>query len=59
MNMVEIKKKAKKMGIKPGKQRKADLIKTIQVEEGNSPCFQSEIAASCRQEDCCWRQDCQ
>jgi len=59
MKMVEIKAKAQKMGIKPGKQRKGELIKTIQVAEGNNPCYQSAEAANCQQDECCWRQDCQ
>jgi hypothetical protein len=33
---------------------KADLIHAIQVAEGNSPCYQSDIAPVCGIEDCLW-----
>jgi len=36
---------------------KADLIRAIQVAEGNSPCYQQIY--DCRVEDCLWRPDCQ
>ena len=32
-----------------------DLIRAIQLAEGNSPCYQSEIAPVCGIEDCLWR----
>ena len=57
MNMNDVKKKATILGIKPGKMRKADLIRTIQLQEGNSACFQPGMT-SCDQNDCCWRSDC-
>ena len=55
--MKEIKEVAKKMGIQSGKMKKADLIRSIQVAEGNSPCFQTGLS-SCDQSNCCWRSDC-
>ena len=57
MKMTDVQTKAKKMGIKPQRLKKADLIRKIQTEEGNSPCFQM-TEGSCNQEDCCWRKDC-
>lgn len=57
MNMNEVKKIAKKMGIQSGKMKKADLIRSIQVAEGNTPCFQTGVNP-CDQKDCCWRSDC-
>ncbi|NOQ67409.1 MAG: SAP domain-containing protein [Desulfobacterales bacterium] len=45
------------MGIQAGKMKKTDLVRTIQMAEGNSPCFQTG-ATSCDQENCCWRSDC-
>ena len=39
MSMPEIRKKAKALGITPGKLKKAELIHTIQVTEGCTPCF--------------------
>lgn len=52
------KEKAKTLGIKPLKKNKVDLIRDVQKREGNSPCFKSEIAASCGLNNCLWRQDC-
>lgn len=57
MTMKDIKAIAKKMGIKFGKMRKTDLIRSIQIAEGNTPCFQTGVT-SCDQENCCWRSDC-
>ena len=57
MNLKETKAIAKKMGIQAGKMKKADLIRTIQIAEGNTPCFQTGVT-SCDQENCCWRSDC-
>ncbi len=58
MELKEIKSKAKTMGIVPGKLGKKELIRAIQVKEGNSPCYQSEIAPVCALYDCLWRDDC-
>ncbi|MBC8179794.1 SAP domain-containing protein [candidate division KSB1 bacterium] len=57
MKMNDVKKKATILEIKCGKMKKADIIRTIQLKEGNSPCFQTGIA-SCDQDNCCWRTDC-
>lgn len=32
-----------------------EIIRAIQVAEGHSPCYQSEIAPVCGIEDCLWR----
>ena len=57
MKMLDIKAKAKDLGIRSGKMKKEDLIRAIQEEEGNFPCFGSAMG-HCSQEDCCWREDC-
>lgn len=57
MNMAEIRKIAKKVGIKPGKLNKTKLVRAIQTEEGNEVCFATGDE-SCEQLDCCWREDC-
>ncbi len=57
MKVKEIKDMATKMGINPGKMKKADLIRTIQVTEGNTPCFQTSNG-NCDQNECSWRVDC-
>lgn len=58
MKLEEIKDIAKQHDIKPGKMKKAELIRAIQQAEGNDTCFDSGLAASCGQESCLWRQDC-
>jgi hypothetical protein len=58
MRMAEVKEKAKQLGIKPGRMRKAELIRAIQKAEGNIPCFQTDVDA-CGETGCCWRDDCQ
>ena len=59
MKMQEVREKAKKLGLKPGKiKKKTDLIRAIQSEEGNTPCFKTAVN-DCDQTDCCWRGDCQ
>jgi hypothetical protein len=55
--MYEIRVIAKNMGIEPKKKNKADLIKTIQIKEENTPCFKT-AGIYCDQADCCWRSDC-
>ena len=57
MTIYEIRVIAKDMGIDPKKKNKADLIKSIQVKEGNNPCFKT-AGTYCDQTDCCWRKDC-
>ena len=57
MTIFEIRIIAKNLGIAPEKKNKADLIKSIQVKEGNIPCFKT-AANYCDQTDCCWRKDC-
>ena len=57
MNMTEVQNKAKNLSIKTRGLKKADLIRKIQTEEGNRPCFQMSDG-SCDQADCCWRKDC-
>jgi hypothetical protein len=58
MKMDEIKEIAKKHGIKPGKMKKADLIRAIQQAEGNEACFETGKADVCGQDSCLWRGDC-
>lgn len=57
MIMAEIKQKAKALAIKPGKMRKSDLIKAIQVKESNFDCF-GTAGEYCDQTNCYWREDC-
>ena len=57
MKMSDVQTIAKILGIKAKKIRKADLIRKIQTEEGNRPCFQMN-GGYCDRQDCCWRNDC-
>jgi hypothetical protein len=57
MDMNKIRTIAKKMNIAPGSKDKKELIRFIQEQEGNIPCFKTD-QHSCDQFDCCWRDDC-
>ena len=58
MKVTEIRNKARGLGVKNySRLNKADLIKAIQVAEGNSPCYQQIY--DCRIDDCLWRGECQ
>jgi hypothetical protein len=58
MKLEEIKEIARQQSIKPGKLKKADLIKAIQKSEGNIDCFATGQASECGQASCLWREDC-
>jgi len=58
MKLQEVKRIAKKMGLDTAKLTKDELIRAIQVEEGNVPCFGVGKAAECGQPVCLWREDC-
>ena len=57
IGMPEIRKKAKALGITPGKLKKAQLIHTIQAAEGCTPCF-GRSNGQCTNTDCCFMKDC-
>ncbi len=58
MNIQAIRTIAKTRGIKWAKLSKGDLIRTIQREEGNFPCFGTAVDGYCDQLSCTWRNDC-
>jgi len=58
MKLEEIKVIAKQHNIKAGKMKKAELVRAIQLAEGNELCFESGKASACGQDDCLWRVDC-
>ncbi len=58
MKMDQIRVIAKDMGLKPGKKNKTDLVREIQLNEGNFDCFASAISGDCDQQECIWREDC-
>jgi hypothetical protein len=58
MQMQEIRSKAKEFGIKTAKQTKVDLVRSIQIAEGNFSCFATAMSGECDQVGCIWREDC-
>lgn len=57
LKMPEVRKKAKDLGITPGKMKKTELIHAIQIAEGFTPCF-GKSGGQCEYTDCCFMQDC-
>ena len=58
MKMGEIKKMAKALGLNiTSEMKKADIIKAIQIKEGNFGCF-GTVRDYCDQERCLFRKDC-
>ena len=58
MRQKEVRVMAKSLGLIPGRSTKLNLIRSIQVEEGNFPCFATAVELSCDQSECVWRGDC-
>ncbi|MDX1334783.1 MAG: SAP domain-containing protein [Gammaproteobacteria bacterium] len=58
MNMQDIRSIAKEYGLKTGKMTKVNLVRTIQLTEGNFDCFATASAGECDQTGCLWRDDC-
>ncbi len=58
MKMDEIRLHAENVGIKPAKLNKTQLVRTIQLQEGNFDCFASATDGNCDQWTCVWREDC-
>ena len=57
MTIYDIRVIAASRGVDPRKLNKTELIRAIQVKEGNTPCFKTG-QSSCDQPDCCWKNDC-
>ncbi len=58
MDIQEIRKIAKSMGIRTKGIDKTDLIHAIQLAEGNFDCYGTAVDEECDQESCMWREDC-
>lgn len=58
MKLEQVRTIARSQGLSPGKLAKAELIKAIQVAEGNFACFATACDAECDQVNCLWREDC-
>ncbi|MBI5025129.1 MAG: hypothetical protein HZC12_00050 [Nitrospirae bacterium] len=58
MTQKELKERAKKLGVKPKiGMKKEVLVHSIQIAEGNFPCF-GTARNYCDQLGCCFRDDC-
>lgn len=57
MTIYEIRVIAQNLGIDPRKKNKVDLIRAIQTQEGNFPCFKT-AGSYCDQKDCLWQSEC-
>lgn len=58
MKLQDIRTIAKNHNIKISGAAKADLIKKIQLQEGNFDCFGAALNDVCDQTECLWREDC-
>jgi len=58
MNLQEIRNVAQNHGLKLGKCSKLDMVRQIQLEEGNFACFGTAIDGECDQSACLWKKDC-
>lgn len=58
MKMEQVRNIAKSHSINPGRLSKAELIKSIQISEGNFACFATAYDGECDQTNCCWREEC-
>ena len=58
MNMKHIRQFAKTLNVDSGKLSKPELIKQIQLAEGNFDCYGSAVDGECDQLGCAWRNDC-
>jgi hypothetical protein len=56
--MKNIRHLAKTLNVETSKLSKTELIKKIQITEGNFDCYGSANNGECDQVDCIWRDDC-
>lgn len=57
MKMQEVKRKAKTLGINSFGKTKVELVREIQIKEGNFPCYGTAVDY-CDQYQCCFRASC-
>jgi len=58
MKLDDVKKIAKDRGIPIKNMKKTDIIRTIQRDEGNIDCYNTDSSDTCGQLSCIWRDDC-
>jgi len=56
MKLIDVKSKAKTMGIMNPSSDRTELVRQIQTAEGFSGCFKTK--KTCDQSACCWRDEC-
>jgi len=59
MTFADIKKIAIEHGIRVVGVKKVDIVRAIQKQEGNTPCFASGKVAECAQRHCLWAAACE
>jgi hypothetical protein len=59
VKLQEVKEMAKHRGLKVKKMIKNEIIRAIQRDEGNFPCYGTGKSAECGQSNCLWRKDCE
>ncbi|MCL5884880.1 MAG: SAP domain-containing protein [Deltaproteobacteria bacterium] len=57
-NMKEIREMARQLGVRSTRMGKTELIRAIQMAEGNFDCYGTVAEEECDQEECLWREDC-
>jgi hypothetical protein len=58
MTVRTIREIAKKTGLTLHNFTKTRLVRSIQKDKGNSPCFATNDVFECTQKYCSWREDC-
>lgn len=58
MKLQDVRTIAKNQEIKIGGASKSELIKKIQMHEGNFDCYGTASLGICDRADCLWREDC-
>jgi len=58
MNLKEVKEFAEQKGVRPGRLKKAELIRSIQSAESNPTCYMTDQVDNCGEASCLWRADC-
>lgn len=58
MRIEDIQTKAYCMGINSHNKNKLELIREIQIKEGNRPCYATGFWWQCPYNNCLWREDC-
>ncbi len=59
MKLQQIKEIAISRGLQTRKMKKSEIVRAIQADEGNEPCFDTGKAAECGQLNCLWREGCE